>query len=46
MTFSMIPFLRKEKGFQKEDTAFEEFIWARRRVDRSLVESDMPAALK
>jgi hypothetical protein len=41
--------LRREKGFQKDDTAFQEFIWAdflRRRFDRTLVESDMASALQ
>jgi hypothetical protein len=46
---SLAGLLRREKGFQKDDTAFEEFIWAdflRRRIDRTLVESDMASALQ
>ena len=46
---SLAGLLRREKGFVKDDTAFEEFIWAdflRRRIDRTLVESNMTAALQ
>src|ERR1700680_469801 len=46
---SLAGLLRREKGFLKDDTAFEEFIWAdflRRRIDRTLVESDMAGALQ
>jgi len=46
---SLAGLLRREKGFQKDDTAFEELMWAdflRRRIDRTLVESDMPTALQ
>ena len=40
-------FLRREKGFKKEETPFEEFIWAdflRRRVDKALLSKDFDAA--
>ena len=40
-------FLRRDEGFQKEDTPFEEFIWAdflRRRVDQKLLATDYDKA--
>ena len=40
--------LRRAGGFAKEVTPFEEFTWAdflRRRIKRTLVEKDLPAAL-
>ena len=46
---SLAGLLRNEKGFLKNDTAFEEFIWAdflRRRIDRALIERDVAAALQ
>jgi hypothetical protein len=44
---SLARLLREEKGFQKDDTAMEELMWAdflRRRINRTLVEREMTAA--
>ena len=41
--------LRRQGGFAKDTTPFNEFLWAdflRRRIKRKLVESDFEAALK
>lgn len=42
-------FLRREKGFTKEDAPFEEFVWAdflRRRITRKQLARDYDAALR